>query len=75
MNQFEKAPASYRDETIPGSYYAIRHMPKGTKLVTVKRTPPNLLQASLVTKPLVGKRPRIKHRARTCMRVNRDINA
>lgn len=78
MNPFEKEPASYTDTEIPGSYYAVRQMKKGTKLVKAKQSPLNLVQLMVRQNtpltPLVGKRPRIQHRARTCMRVNRDIN-
>lgn len=78
MNPFEKEPASYTDVETPGSFYAVRHMPKGTKLVKAKQSPLNLAQLMMRREhpltPQVGKRPRIKHRARTCMRLNRDIN-
>lgn len=76
---FEKPTVSYTDVAIPGSFYAVRHMAKGTKLVEAKQSPLNLaqrmIQMNTPLTPLVGKRPRIKHRARTCMRVNRDLNA
>ena len=78
MNPFDKEPAAYADTEIPGSFYAVRHMAKGTKLVKSKQSPMNLAQLMLRREypltPSIGKRPRIKHRARTCMRVNRDIN-
>lgn len=76
---FEKPAVSYTDIMIHGSFYAVRRMPKGTKLVKAKQSPTNLAQRTIQMNtpltPLVGKRPRIQHRARTCMRVNRDLNA
>ena len=70
-------PVSYTDTDIPGSFYAIRTMPKGTKLVKAKQSPMNLAQRihreQNPLTPSVGKRPRIKHRSRTCARLNREV--
>lgn len=64
------------DETPLGAgYWAMRHTRAQSgvvysKLVKRDRSKPSTMRA-LYTLPQVGRRPRIKHRARTCAKLNR----
>lgn len=69
--------SKYNETPIGAGYYAVRHMTSKSgncyqKLVKADRSPAPLFNP-LTLKPITGKRVRIKHRARTSARLNREV--